>query len=401
MSDGEAFEPVEDIVTEAKRAGAARHQPGDGGLWHDCRHDDSHQGPGRVDNAQEGRERQHRDHPVSPGDSQGGGRRCRRNVHRGRRHRQGGAASNHRSPRCGRRRARRRGGETKTPRYQWFLFPALVLLLIDTALIERRGRRARRPAAAETAAAVALTIAARVVERLRQPTRERSGPSTLYRSGQFVAVGFAVPRRDHGRRQEAGDAVRLRHGARRRATRCQSGAEALGRLDGQQGRRTALSHAVQSRRARISSPVSPRPRVRTMESWTRRSPCTRRRFSCGPATSTQSGTTSSRSGRKRAVGAAGVVVAAAEERRTNRRRARPRSRRAGSGQQQADQLLGSAAREERDVQSKKQKTESRGAAAGRKGLVIGASSARRTARDRRARAGYGGDVRGASRSASR
>ena len=44
----------------------------------------------------------------------------------------------------------------------------------------------------------------------------------------------------------------------------------------------------------------------------------------------------------------------------------------GLGQQQAEQLLGSAAREERDVQSKKQKQNQSRAAAGRKGLVIGA-----------------------------
>ena len=32
------------------------------------------------------------------------------------------------------------GAESKTPRYQWFLFPAFALLLLDTLLLERRGR---------------------------------------------------------------------------------------------------------------------------------------------------------------------------------------------------------------------------------------------------------------------
>ena len=50
------------------------------------------------------------------------------------------------------------GGETKTPRYQWFLFPALFLLLLDTALMERRGRRRSHPAAAQTAAAAVLMM---------------------------------------------------------------------------------------------------------------------------------------------------------------------------------------------------------------------------------------------------
>jgi Ca-activated chloride channel family protein len=48
------------------------------------------------------------------------------------------------------------GGETKMPRYQWFLFPAFFLLLIDTALIERRGRRKTRLPAAQAVAAASV-----------------------------------------------------------------------------------------------------------------------------------------------------------------------------------------------------------------------------------------------------
>ena len=53
--------------------------------------------------------------------------------------------------------------------------------------------------------------------------------------------------------------------------------------------------------------------------------------------------------------AAGVEAVAVEAARTNRHRVRHRQPQGGLGQQQAEQLLGSAAREERDVQSKKQK----------------------------------------------
>lgn len=49
-------------------------------------------------------------------------------------------------------------GESQTPRYQLFLFPAVLLLLLDTLLGERRGRRARRPAAAETSVSAAAAI---------------------------------------------------------------------------------------------------------------------------------------------------------------------------------------------------------------------------------------------------
>src|SRR6185436_17163714 len=49
------------------------------------------------------------------------------------------------------------GGELKTPRYQLFLFPALLLLLLDTALGERRGRR-RAAAAAQTTVTAGLAL---------------------------------------------------------------------------------------------------------------------------------------------------------------------------------------------------------------------------------------------------
>lgn len=54
-------------------------------------------------------------------------------------------------------------GETRTPRYQWFVLPAVVLLLLETLLAERRGRRRKTLAAAEpprVAAAVVLLLLA-------------------------------------------------------------------------------------------------------------------------------------------------------------------------------------------------------------------------------------------------
>jgi Ca-activated chloride channel family protein len=47
------------------------------------------------------------------------------------------------------------GGEDRVLRYQWFLLPGLLLLLLDTMLSERRGKARWQPAAAKTAAAVA------------------------------------------------------------------------------------------------------------------------------------------------------------------------------------------------------------------------------------------------------
>jgi len=50
------------------------------------------------------------------------------------------------------------GGETKTPRYQWFLLPAVLLLLLDTLLAERRGRRRGELPSRSTALAASLLL---------------------------------------------------------------------------------------------------------------------------------------------------------------------------------------------------------------------------------------------------
>jgi Ca-activated chloride channel family protein len=50
-------------------------------------------------------------------------------------------------------------GESRTPRFQLFLLPAVLLLLLDTLLAERYGRRPRRSAAAETSLSTATALA--------------------------------------------------------------------------------------------------------------------------------------------------------------------------------------------------------------------------------------------------
>ena len=49
-------------------------------------------------------------------------------------------------------------GETRTPRYQWFLLPAVLLLILDTLLLERRGRRRKDGLAATQAAPIAAML---------------------------------------------------------------------------------------------------------------------------------------------------------------------------------------------------------------------------------------------------
>ena len=53
-------------------------------------------------------------------------------------------------------------GDNLTPRFEWFLLPAVLLLWLDTVLGGRRGRRKRRAAAAETALAAGLVAAVAV-----------------------------------------------------------------------------------------------------------------------------------------------------------------------------------------------------------------------------------------------
>ena len=49
-------------------------------------------------------------------------------------------------------------GETRTPRYQWFLLPAVLLLILDTLLAERRGRRRKDIPGAMQAAPIAAAL---------------------------------------------------------------------------------------------------------------------------------------------------------------------------------------------------------------------------------------------------
>ena len=49
-------------------------------------------------------------------------------------------------------------GDTLTPRFQWFLLPAVLLLWLDTVLAGRRGHRRRRAASAETAVAAGIVL---------------------------------------------------------------------------------------------------------------------------------------------------------------------------------------------------------------------------------------------------
>jgi Ca-activated chloride channel homolog len=90
-------------------------------------------------------------------------------------------------------------GDNLTPRYQWFLLPALLLLWLDTVLGGRHGRRRRRAAAAETAvAAVAAAMLVTVALTGCAPRHEAVDASAAYAAKDYrrAATLFAQVARD-------------------------------------------------------------------------------------------------------------------------------------------------------------------------------------------------------------
>jgi Ca-activated chloride channel family protein len=112
-------------------------------------------------------------------------------------------------------------GDTLTPRYQWFLLPAVLLIWLDTVLGGRRGRRRRRAASAETALAAALVgsvalsgcarshdaldgVAAYKAKHYQQAAtllaraaRDDKSPGTLYNYGTaLLAIDSTAPAAD-------------------------------------------------------------------------------------------------------------------------------------------------------------------------------------------------------------
>ena len=84
-------------------------------------------------------------------------------------------------------------GRDRKPRFQLFLIPALLLLLADTVLAERRGRRRAAPAAARTAAAAVLLMLVLPHALLAEGG---SDGDRLYRAGRYAeavtAYGTAI-----------------------------------------------------------------------------------------------------------------------------------------------------------------------------------------------------------------
>jgi Ca-activated chloride channel homolog len=81
------------------------------------------------------------------------------------------------------------GASARRPRFQLFLIPALLLALLDSVMAERRGRRRRTPAAATTAAVALLLLVPRAVHAQGESDGDR-----LYRAARYADAAAAYQR---------------------------------------------------------------------------------------------------------------------------------------------------------------------------------------------------------------
>ncbi|HYC49875.1 MAG TPA: VWA domain-containing protein [Gemmatimonadaceae bacterium] len=156
MSDGEAFEPVEDIVAEAKRAG----EQGINLVTVGFGTPEGSRIPIRENNTNSFKLDENGQPVVTryqPDLLQAAAQAANGTFIDAS---QSDKATRVRAALASLRRQQRvaAAGETKTPRFQWFLLPAVLLLILDTLLAERRGRRAKVTVAAREPALIATML---------------------------------------------------------------------------------------------------------------------------------------------------------------------------------------------------------------------------------------------------
>jgi Ca-activated chloride channel family protein len=241
------------------------------------------------------------------------------------------------------------GGEDRVLRYQWFLLPGLLLLLMDTMLSERRGKARWQPAAAKTATAlIAFTLLGGCVR-----VNKNAQAVNAFRAKDYMgaATGFraAMERGD-----TSGHTIYNYGTSLLNADSLTQAAEVLARLaDSREEElryRTlfnlGLAHLEQGlaaqgegRMEKLDAALATYKKVILMRpddvdaKWNYELALHEKKGGGGG-------------------GGGGQSDNAADSPANSQQNPQPQG---GMGQRQAEQLLGSAAREERDVQAKKQK----------------------------------------------
>jgi Ca-activated chloride channel family protein len=249
------------------------------------------------------------------------------------------------------------GGESRTPRYQLFLFPAVLLLLLDTLLGERRGRSRSRSAAAQTTVNAAAAIVLMLLPTLSAcagflPSSSPSDKAARAYHGQNyqqAAVWYRSAIDGGDKRPEtlynygtallAGDSL-------------QGASEVLDRLsdvqDPELRYRALFNLGLAQLKAGLAAPkdAAAEPLDAALAAY--------KKVLLMRPNDLDAKWNYELALRKREKGGGGGGGAGGGQSNTSPQQQQPQPT-GGLGQQQADQLLGSAAREERDVQAKKQK----------------------------------------------
>ena len=249
-------------------------------------------------------------------------------------------------------------GESRTPRFQLFLLPAVLLLLLDTILGERRGRRRRVSAAAETSVSAAVALVFLLLPGLSgcagllpssSPTESAAKAyhsqnyhqsAALYRSA--IDGGDKRPETlyNYGTALLAGDSLA-------------SAAEVLDRLsdapDPELRYRALFNLGLAHLKQGLALPndAAGEPLDAALATY--------KRVLLMRANDLDAKWNYELALRKKQQGGGGGGGGAGGGQSNSSEQQQQPKPSGGLGQQQADQLLGSAAREERDVQAKKQK----------------------------------------------
>jgi Ca-activated chloride channel family protein len=248
-------------------------------------------------------------------------------------------------------------GDSRTPRYQLFLLPAVLLLLLDTLLGERRGRRRQRSAAAQTAVNAATALVFTLLPLLSGcagllPTSSPLDKAARAYHGQNYQQSAALYRSaidggdkrpetlyNYGTALLAGDSLQNAVEALERLTDAQDSElryRALFNL-GLAQLKIGLAAPKESANEPLDAALAAYKKVLLMR-----------------ANDLDAKWNYELALRKKQKGGGGGGGSGGGQSNTSPQEQKPQPT-GGLGQQQADQLLGSAAREERDVQAKKQK----------------------------------------------